>query len=586
MVGARAYRILGLLLAAVVALAACAPWSSPQATASPSHRRSALPSGGSTYRPEPAQHEGGTLTVGHWESPTDLSPLHNDEPPASLIERALFAGLVTLDDQLGALPDLVTVVPTLANGGVRVDPDGPMEVTYRLRPGLKWSDGQPLTAEDVEFTWQRIVDAADLDVRVPRDGYRLIERVVVADPTTARVVFKGLYPPYLTLFPFVLPKHRLEAIPAATLHKDRYWRQPDVVSGPYQVTRVQPDELLTLARNRAWEQGRDGRRAHLDTIKFKIFSQKTGLIAAARNGQVDVALGLGERDLARTTGNFEVRTQSTLEYEQVTFNQQDPNPASHQAPLWKGDPALLEALNLAIDRPDLQNRILLGKGRLTLSPLLSGLPYPHAGDVTPPRHDVEQANRLLDQDGWVRSADGTRLKGGRRLAFTLTTTQDDPLRREVADLLVAGWTALGAQVPIREIRPDVLFPPWPRGILARGDYEVGLWTWFVGADPDVLFTIEHSSEVPSKTKPGGGNFGRFASADIDRSLEAGRARLDPLARIQAYQAFEKAYVNYRGELPLFERLSVTLSARTLHNLYPNPSSSTTFWNLADWWLAT
>jgi peptide/nickel transport system substrate-binding protein len=399
------------------------------------------------------------------------------------------------------------------------------------------------------------------------------------------VVFKGVYPPYLTLFPFLLPKHRLEAIPAATLSKDRYWRQPDVVSGPYLVSRVQPDELITLARNPAWEQGRDGRRAHLDGIKFKIFSQKTGLIAAARNGQVDVALGLGERDLVRPGGNLDVRTQPTLEYEQVTFNQLDPNPATNRAPLWKGDPALLEALNLAIDRPDLQNRILLGKGRLAPSPLLSGLPYPHGGDVTLPRYDLDQANHLLDEDGWVRGGDGTRLKGGRRLAFTLTTTQDDPLRKDVATMLVASWTAIGAQVPIREIRPDVLFPPWPRGVLARGEYEVGLWTWLVGADPDTLFAMEHSTEVPSRAKPGGGNFGRFASADIDRWLEAGRARLDPLARVQAYQAFEKAYVNYRGELPLFERLSVSLSARRLHNFYPNPSASTTFWNLADWWIA-
>jgi ABC-type transport system substrate-binding protein len=98
--------------------------------------------------------------------------------------------------------------------------------------------------------------------------------------------------------------------------------------------------------------------------------------------------------------------------------------------------------------------------------------------------------------------------------------------------------------------------------------------------------MEHSSEVPSKANPGGGNFGRFANVDIDRYLEAGRARLDPLARAQAYQGFERAYVDYRGELPLFERLSVTLAAHRLHNLLPNPSPSTTFWNLPDWWIGT
>ncbi len=581
----RLSRQLPVLLAVFLLLGACMPagGSSPS-PASP--RRSGAPAILSHYHPEPAGHEGGTVSVGHWESPSNLSPLHNNEVTAAIVERALFAGLVVLDDQLGALPDLAMAVPTLDNGGVRPDGDG-MQVTYRLRPGLTWSDGQPLTAADVEFTWRLIADPQSPKLRIPRDGYQRITRIDTPDATSVRLVFNSLYPPYLTLFPFVLPKHRLAGIPLASLPDDRFWTQPDVVSGPYKIERLRVDESITLVRNDAWSAGRGGQRPHLDRVQYRLFPDKGALLRAMTSGQLAAALGLSEGDVGNTGGKFEVRAQPALEYEQVTFNQEDPNPTSNQPPLWKGDPDLLHALDLAINRPELERRVLQGGGRLAVSPLVSALPYPHARDVGPRPYDLDQANRLLDQDGWVRGGDGIRVKNGRRLAFTLTTTRGSPVRKIVEEILVEGWTALGAQVPPTELPAEVLFRPWPRNgllSLARGKYEVALWTWVTGADPDAIFQMEHSTQIPSEANPGGANFGRFSDPDIDRWLLAGRSRLDPVARAQAYQAFEVAYSKYRSELPLFERMSISLQGHRLHNFLPNPSSGTAFWNIQDWWI--
>lgn len=583
-------QLLALLLMAAVLLAACTPLAGASSAPRPSQRRSSLPYAASQYRPEPAGHEGGQVVVGHWQSPSNLSPLHNTETTAAIVDRALFAGLVVLDQQLGALPDLLTVVPTPDNGGVRTRADGPMEVTYRLRPGLRWSDGQPLTAADVEFTWHAITDPQSPKVRVPREGYQRIDHLDVLDATTVRATFASAYPPYLTLFPFVLPKHRLEAIPLAHLPEDRFWRQPDVVSGPYRIERMLADESITLVRNDHWSDGRNGRRPHLDRILYRLYPDKTGMIFAMQRGQLDVALGLGERDLDRVSGNFEVVAQPLLEYEQVTFNQQDPNPVTAGPPLWKDDPPLLEALDLAINRPEVERITLQGRGRMAMSPVVSGLPYPHSSELKPRRYDLAAANRMLDEDGWVRSPDGsTRLKGDQRLAFTLTTTRESPLRKMVEDVLVQSWLSVGAQVAVRELPAEVLFRPWPEGgllSLARGQYEVALWTWVTGSDPDSIYQMEHSSQVPADANPAGANFGRFADPNVDRYLAAGHSRLDPLARAQAYQAFELAYTQYRHELPLFERLSLSLRGSRLHNFQPNPSLSTVFWNLADWWVSS
>ena len=106
----------------------------------------------SSYSPERVRHEGGTLVIGDWESPTNLAPMFNQELPAAEIDAALYAGLTRLDAQLRWAPDLAERVPTLENGDVSWNRAAhTMDVSYRLRAGLRWSDGQPITARDVAF---------------------------------------------------------------------------------------------------------------------------------------------------------------------------------------------------------------------------------------------------------------------------------------------------------------------------------------------------------------------------------------------------------------------------------------------------
>jgi peptide/nickel transport system substrate-binding protein len=539
------------------------------------------------YQPEPARHEGGTLVLGDWESPTNLSPLFNEEVPAAQVDALLYAGLTRLDSNLQPQPDLVQRVPTLDNGDVVWNRGtGTMDVTYRLRPGLKWSDGQPLTAEDVAFTWRVIVSPAVQGVLSP-DGYTAISKIDIHDVQRFTLHFDRVYPKYLNLFAAVLPEHRLGSIPLAQLAGDPFWTRPDVVSGPFKISDLVPDDHITLIRNDAWSQGRPGRRAHLDSIVYRIYPESGQLIDAARAGQVALALEIPDDQLATlaTTGTVTVQRRSQLAYEQVTFNQADPNPLTGKAPLWKNDPDLLQALRMAIDRTGLVKKFFRQQAQVAESPIPSALTEFHDPDAALD-YDLPAAGKLLDGDGWKVASDGIRVKNGRRLSFQLVTALGSPLRDGIRDELIAQWRRLGADVSVTSAHPSELFSGYAQGgLLERGQFEAGLWTWSIGPDPDGVYPLEHSTQIPTDKNQGrGSNFGRFRNADLDRNLDRGRDTLNTVDRARAYAAFERAYARLGFELPLFERVQVVLSSPHLHNLTLNAAPDTTLWNAADWWI--
>jgi peptide/nickel transport system substrate-binding protein len=542
---------------------------------------------GSQYQPEAARHEGGTLVVGDWESPTNFSPLFNEEVPAAQVDALLYGGLVKLDSNLQPIADLAERVPTLQNGDVTWNrAAGTMDVSYRLRPGLRWSDGEPLTSADVAFTWRLIVNPQVQGVLSP-DGYRSISHVDIHDAQRFTLHFDRVYPKYLNLFPAILPQHRLGAIAPEKLGGDPFWARPDVVSGPFKISEMVPDDHITLIRNEAWSQGRSGQRPHLDSIIYRLYPDSGQLLDAARAGHVSLALEIPDDQLATlaNTGSATMQHRSQLAYEQVTFNQADPNPATGQSPPWKDDPALLQALRTAIDRPAMVKKFFRGQAQLADSPIPSALESFHDPNVSV-SYDLGSATRLLDGDGWAVGPDGIRSKKGRRLSFHLVTALGSPLRNAIRDQMIAEWRKLGAEVIPTDAHPSELFSGYAEGgLLERGQYEAGLWTWSIGPDPDGVYPLEHSSQIPTDQNQGlGSNFGRFNSPDLDRNLDRGRDTLVMVERAKAYAAFERAYAHLGFELPLFERVLVVVASPHLHNLMPNPAPDTTLWNAADWWV--
>lgn len=525
--------------------------------------------------------------MGDWESPTNFSPLFNEEVPAAQIDALLYDGLVRRDAGLNPVPDLVQRVPTLDNGDVTWNhTSGTMDVTYSLLPGLRWSDGQLLTSADVAFTWRMIVNPQVQGVLSP-DGYAAISRIDIHDAQRFTLHFDRVYPKFLDLFPAVLPEHRLATASPQDLASNPFWSRPDVVSGPFKISDLVPDDHVTLVRNDAWSQGRPGRRPHLDSIVYKIYPESGQLIDAAKAGQVAIAVEIPDDQLGGlgSVANMAVQHQSQLAYEQVTFNQADPNPVSGQAPPWKNDPALLQGLRMAIDRTAMVKKFFNNQAVVADSPIPSVLSAFHDADVSL-SYDLSTAEQQLDADGWKLGADGIRVKNGHRLSFQLVTEIGSPVRDGIRDDLVSQWRKLGADVSASDVHPSDLFSGYAEGgLLERGQFQAGLWTWSIGPDPDGVYPIEDSTEIPSDRNQGqGSNFGRFDNPQIDQNLDRGRNSLNFTERTRAYAAFERAYARLGFELPLFERVLVLLSTSHLHNVAPNPAPDTSFWNAADWWL--
>jgi peptide/nickel transport system substrate-binding protein len=226
-----------------------------------------------------------------------------------------------------------------------------------------------------------------------------------------------------------------------------------------------------------------------------------------------------------------------------------------------------------------------GLAQLAQSPIPSALASFHDPSASL-SYDLGAATRLLDGDGWVVGPDGIRSKQGRRLSFHLVTALGSPLRNAIRDQMIADWHKLGAEVIATEAHPSELFSGYAEGgLLERGQFEAGLWTWSIGPDPDGVYPLEHSSQIPTDQNQGrGSNFGRFTSADLDRNLDRGRGTLVMIERAKAYAALERSYAHVGYELPLFERVLVVLASPHLHNLMPNPAPDTTLWNAADWWI--
>src|SRR2546428_414319 len=184
-------RPLGALVAIALLSAGCAPATTPSFSTD-------------------APRRGGTVVFA-WQQPETLHPLYSTGTQTNaLVYRLAVEGLVGIGPDGEPYPALAEEVPTTANGGVALT-GGVMTVRYRLREGITWSDGAPLTAEDVRFTWRTITS----DPRVAtREGYDQIDAIDVADLRTAIVRYRGIYPAYATRFDALLPRHLLEgAVP-------------------------------------------------------------------------------------------------------------------------------------------------------------------------------------------------------------------------------------------------------------------------------------------------------------------------------------------------------------------------------------
>ena len=534
------------------------------------------PSSQDEYRPQTAAQRGGTLAMTDFEYPHTLNPLTALTDLELRLGGLVFAPLWGFDDRLRPYPDLAQQVPTTSNGHVRAARDGAsMTVDVRLVRGLRWSDGQPLTADDVLFTLAAIRDPATGAV-APAGLDRLKDARRVSD-TELVLTFDGAYAPYLELGAaiFVMPAHRLASVPRSEWSQGTFFQRPEVGSGPFVVSHAVPGDRLLFDANPEFGAGRQTHRhrPNLDHLVFTAQPARTAMLGALRGGAADLGFHLGTDDLPALTGLI---TSSSISYaglrDEFLAPNHSVNSATGQAPPWLNDRRVLDALDRALDRSEIVRQALAGSGapaRGVFPRALSGFAQ---GSRVSALRDLASARRVLDDAGWNQGGGGVRVKEGRRLQFSLTTVCGSLLNDRVMQVVQGQWQQLGVQVsPGCKSRDAFL------RARATAAFDMTLSSNGWGPDPNDWASLV--AESPGQASDG------CEDEQLGQAFESGESTLDPGARRAIYAAAEKEWLSYHCTLPLFEVPQVTQVSTRLHNFAPSPGPGGETWNAAEWWMS-
>lgn len=505
-------------------------------------------SNGTGSTQEPAR--GGELVVAYPHEPPTLNPFvtGGDSPATRDLVRPMMPALYRLGPDGSREPWLLAGEPLGADiGGT------PFSVRLRLREDAVWSDGRPITAGDLRFTWQAVLKSPKI---ASRDGYDRLTDVVVEAPKTARLVFREPFARWRDLFSAglgVLPAHAL----GKTDISGALVRSWPVSGGPFVFKSRTAGLELVLERNpRAW-----GDVPLLDRIRIVYVPDPVTALQLYARGQVDVlgpypAVEFGRRASVARRGSS-VTGDRGATWVGLFLNVKTPELT---------DVRVRRALALALDRAAIAEGLVREQGTLWDAP--------SAGDTGRTvasferyRQDVDEAARLLDAAGWGEpSGGGTRRKGGRELSVTLAATGSDELSQRVLRALNTQASGIGVDLNLVSMDFDRLVGDWAPG----SRFESGL---LVLRDP-----------------PGGGLRARFGLAGnvsrlsdralmlaldaADRTLDDASPTVDgPSARL----------ADLVPVIPLFV-LEVTLAARAgVHEVEANASADGYLWNAAKWW---
>ena len=376
--------------------------------------------------------------------------------------------------------------------------------TFHLEEDVRWHDGEPFTAEDVQFTIEAIMDPENGSENAP--NFEDVEEITVIDDHT--ISFRLSAPnvaflDYMTMA--ILPKHLLEGEDMQTAD---FFRSP-IGTGPYKLASWDEGQAITLEKNADYFRG----EPNIDTIVFKIVPDDNAKALQLRAGELDLAL-LTPKDAATFADEegFACYDMETADYRGILFN--------FQNEYWQENRDLIPAICYAIDREAIIDAVLLGQGMAAYGPLQRNV-YNYE-DVEHYDYDPEKARAVLEAAGCVLGEDGFYTRNGETVGFVISVGAGDQVRIDMAQIVAQQLREIGMDVTV-DIPAQV---DWS-GQMA---YLIG---WGSPFDAD-----DHTYKVFGTDK--GANYSGYSNADVDRYLTEARESDDPAVRAEAYANFQKA----------------------------------------------
>ena len=543
-----------------------------------------------------AQAERGTdgqVNIIFWQAPSILNPYLTgglkDVEAASLVLEPL-----AVYDETGAMiPWLAEALPSVENGTVDEDYSS---ITWRLREGLLWSDGTPLTSDDVKFTWEYCT--ADGGGCASFEAFDGISAIETPDARTAVVRFAAPKPfPYTAFVGSTTPVlQRAQFVdcmgPKAPECTDANFAP--VGTGPFVVSEFRPNDVIQFTANPNY---RDPAKPAFASVLLKGGGE---VDAAARavleTGEFDYAWNLQLSPVVlnnmQEAGKGQVVSAFSSLIERLVINLSDPSAdlgdrratTDHPHPILT-DKAVRQALSMAIDR-ELLVEIGYGEaGRATCNILPSTGLYASAANDACKMQDVAGAQALLDQAGWTLGSDGVRSKDGMRLSL-LFHSSTNAVRQDFQALIKQWWRDIGVETELRNISPSVFFGSDPGNPDTFQKFYADVQMYankYDGTDPEAYLSSWQCNQVPRpENQWQGNNMPRYCSEAYDALVDQMRQTGGTEARADLARKMNDLLIQDYVILPLVDRGRVSGHANSLGGVVLNAWDSE-MWNIADWY---
>ncbi|MEU8271302.1 ABC transporter substrate-binding protein [Sphaerisporangium sp. NPDC049002] len=476
--------------------------------------------------PSPAASQGKKVfTVGI------LSDVDSVNPFTGIVVEAYEVWGLMYDPLIGYSPKDFTPTPVLAESWTEA-PDK-KSWTYKIRSGVKWTDGQPLTARDAAYTFNRIING-DYEKTNYGNYVTNITKAEAPDDTTLVLHVKRPTPIMTRLAVPILPEHIWKDIDAKKVksYSNEPSGSPIVGSGPFTLVERKKGQYIRMAANPGYWRG----APKIDEVVYRVFTNADAEAQALTRGEIDYAFDL-EANVFKSLKNrpgITTRASKYSGFNEIAFN--TGAALADGTPIGDGSPALKDknvrlAISYALDRKTLVNRVLDGNGEPATSvvpPIYANLHYD-----PPAKQDFDQSrsNQLLDAAGYAKGSDGIREKDGKKLSLRLFTRQESQESQNTGEF-VKGWLKdVGIDVKVKVVSEDALTE-----IIGRGEFDMFEWGWVVEPDPDYQLSVFTCGKRSYKD-------GNAVYADLSDSFYC-----DP--------AYDKLYDAQSGEIDAAKRTEI------------------------------
>ena len=531
---------------------------------------------------------GGPLKLLWWQGPTLLNPHFANGTKDQDGSRLFYEPLASWDVSGNLNPILAAEIPSIANGGLTADGKS---VTWKIKPGVKWHDGKPLTADDFVFTWAYASDPATAAVSITAYSDLTVEKV---DDLTIRLLFNKPTPfwanAFVGAYGCVIPKH-LFADYKGSKSREAPANLAPVGTGPYKFVEFKPGDLVRGQLNPDYHMPN---RPHFDTIDMKGGGDAVSAARAViQTGEFDFAWNMQVEDdvLLRLEKGGKGKTTYAVggDIEFIAINFTDPNveidgersSIKTKHPIFS-DPKVRKALALLVDRESVKKAIYGRAGRTTAN-YLNG-PEQFVSKNTSWEFDIDKASKLLDEAGWKVGADGIREKDGKKLKLLYQTSTNGP-RQKTQAIVKQACQKAGIDVELKSVVASVFFSSdvanpdtFPKFYADIEEFQIPM----TQPDPALHMKRYVSGQVASKeNKWQGQNFPRYLNKDYDAAIEAAETEIDPVKRATLYIKCNDMLWQDTVFIPVMHRLTVDACANTLQPVVSGWANRTD--NIQDWY---